>query len=119
MSYIAAMAFRSSGEPTLWEAGARLMQADSPQAWATYTADDIAPFARDMGLVDRNGEVLPPFEWDEERSLKPRSKPDALYFILYGGFDPAHPAAGRDDITYISSTLPTVEPEEQPKYGHI
>src|SRR3546814_12204822 len=91
MSYIAAMAFRSSGEPTLWEAGARLMQADSPQAWATYTADDIAPFARDMGLVDRHGEVLPPLDWDEERRLKLRAKIDALYFILSGVFYLAHP----------------------------
>src|SRR3546814_7268125 len=85
MSYIAAMAFRSSGEPTLWEAGARLMQADSPQAWATYTADDIAPFARDMGLVDRNGEVLPPFEWDE-RSEEHTSELQSLMRISYAVF---------------------------------
>src|SRR3546814_15366199 len=98
MSYIAAMAFRSSGEPTLWEAGARLMQADSPQAWATYTADDIAPFARDMGLVDRNGEVLPPFEWDEERRLKLRAKLDALYFILYGVFAQIGRASCRERV---------------------
>src|SRR3546814_19062212 len=117
MSYIAAMAFRSSGEPTLWEAGARLMQADSPQAWATYTADDIAPFARDMGLVDRNGEVLPPFEWDEERRLKLRAKLDALYFILYGVFDTANPAQSRDEIRYIYSTFPIVEREETAKTG--
>ncbi|MFL6758889.1 Eco57I restriction-modification methylase domain-containing protein [Sphingomonas sp.] len=31
----------------------------------TYTAHDIAPFARDMGHVDAKGEVLPPFAWDE------------------------------------------------------
>src|SRR3546814_12277185 len=112
MSYIAAMAFRSSGEPTLWEAGARLMQADSPQAWATYTADDIAPFARDMGLVDRNGEVLPPFEWDEERRLKLRAKLAALHFLPYGVFDPANPAQSRDDTRYTSSPFPLETPQE-------
>ena len=31
----------------------------------TYTAYDMAPFARDMGYVDDNGDVLPPFVWDE------------------------------------------------------
>src|SRR3546814_18680714 len=90
MSYIAAMAFRSSGEPTLWEAGARIMQADSPQDWATYTADDIAPFARDNDFVDRNGEVLPTSEWDEARRLKLRAKLEALYFIPSGVFTTAN-----------------------------
>src|SRR3546814_19282447 len=70
-----------------------------------------------MGLVDRNGEVLPPFEWDEERRLKLRAKLDALYFILYGVFDPANPAQSRDDIRYIYSTFPIVEREETAKYG--
>lgn len=34
----------------------------------TYTAHDMASFARDMGHVDAEGKVLPPFVWDEERS---------------------------------------------------
>jgi hypothetical protein len=57
----------------------------------TYTAHDMAPFARDMGHVDAVGEVLPPFAWDEDRRLALRAKLDALYFILYGVFDPALP----------------------------
>lgn len=84
----------------------------------TYTAHDIASFARDMGHVDAAGEVLPPFVWDEERRLNLRAKIDALYFILYGVFDPADPAQGRDDIRYIYSTFPIVEREETAKYGH-
>jgi hypothetical protein len=83
----------------------------------TYTAHDLAPFARDMGHVDDHCEVLPPFTWDEERRLRLRAKLDALYFILYGIFDPADPAQSRDDIRYIYSTFPIVEREEMAKWG--
>lgn len=83
----------------------------------SYTAHDLAPFARDLGHVDDAGEVLPPFVWDEERRLKLRAKLDALYFILYGVFDPADPARSRDDIRYIYSTFPIVEREEIARWG--
>ncbi len=83
----------------------------------TYTAHDMAPFARDMGYLDAKGEVLPPFEWDEDRRLKLRAKLDALYFILYGIFDPANAAASRDDIRYIYSTFPIVAQHERDKWG--
>ena len=59
------------------------------------------------------GEVLPPFVWDEDRRVALRAKLDALYFILYGVFDPAlpghDPAQARDDVRYIYSTFPIVE----------
>ncbi len=83
----------------------------------TYTAHDMAPFARDMGHVDAKGEVLPPFIWDEERRLHLRAKLDALYFILYGVFDPADAAQCRDDIRYIYSTFPIVERQEIAAHG--
>lgn len=83
----------------------------------TYTSHDMAPFARDMGHVDANGEVLPPFTWDEERRLKLRAKLDALYFILYGVFDPANPVQSREDIRYIYSTFPIVERQETERWG--
>ncbi len=76
----------------------------------TYTAHDMAPFARDMGHVDEAGEVLPPFRWDEDRRLRLRAKLDALYFHLYGVTD-------RDDIRYIYSTFPIVEREEEKVWG--
>lgn len=76
----------------------------------TYTAHDMAPFAKDMGYVDKKGDVLPPFKWDEERRLKLRAKLDAIYFHLYGVTD-------RDDIRYIYSTFPIVEREETEAYG--
>ncbi len=76
----------------------------------TYTAHDMAPFARGMGHVDEAGEVLPPFRWDEDRRLRLRAKLDALYFHLYG-------ITGRDDIRYIYSTFPIVEREEEKAWG--
>ncbi len=76
----------------------------------TYTAHDMAPFARDMGYVDKAGDVLPPFEWNEERRLRLRAKLDALYFNLYG-------VTSRDDIRYIYSTFPIVQREEENAWG--
>ena len=76
----------------------------------TYTAHDMAPFARDMGHVDAAGNVLPPFVWDEERRLFLRSKLDAMFFHLYGVTD-------RNDVRYVYSTFPIVEREETAAYG--
>ena len=75
----------------------------------TYTAHDMAPFAREMGYVDETGEVRPPFPWNEERRLRLRSKLDAVFFYLYGVTD-------RDDIRYIYSTFPIVERQEIDTY---
>lgn len=83
----------------------------------TYTAHDMAAFARDMGHVDDVGEVLPPFPWDEERRLHLRAKLDALYFILYGIYDPENAATSREDIRYIYSTFPIVERQEVARWG--
>jgi hypothetical protein len=83
----------------------------------TYTAHDMAPFARDMGHIDVNGEVLPPFAWDEDRRLRLRAKLDALYFILYGIYDPDNAAQGRDDVRYIYSTFPIIERQEVERWG--
>ena len=65
----------------------------------TYTAHDMAPFARDLGYDGL------PFQWDENRRLHLRAKLDALFFHLYGITD-------RDDIRYIYSTFPIVERQE-------
>lgn len=76
----------------------------------TYTAHDMAHFARDMGHVDEAGNVKPPFIWDTERRLMLRAKLDAVFFHLYGITD-------RDDIRYIYSTFPIIEREEKAAYG--
>jgi len=77
----------------------------------TYTAHDMAPFARDMGHVDEAGDVLPPFVWDGDRRLYLRAKLDALFFHLYGVTD-------RDDVRYVYSTFPIVERQETKAWGH-
>ena len=76
----------------------------------TYTAHDMAPFARDMGYVDGEGSVLPPFIWDADRRLQLRAKLDAVFFHLYG-------VTGRDDVRHVYSTFPIVEREEAAAYG--
>ena len=76
----------------------------------TYTAHDMAPFARDLGYVDKQGNVKAPFAWDEERRLILRAKLDAIYFHMFGITD-------RDDVRYIYSTFPIVERHEMTAYG--
>jgi hypothetical protein len=76
----------------------------------TYTAHDMAPFARDMGYLDNTGTVKPPFIWDDARRLRLRAKLDAVFFHLYGITD-------RDDVRYIYSTFPIVAQKEQAAYG--
>ena len=76
----------------------------------TYTAHDMAPFARDLGYVDGTGDVKPPFVWNEERRLKLRAKLDAVFFHLYGVTD-------RDDVRYVYSTFPIIERDEMASYG--
>ena len=78
----------------------------------TYTAHDMAPFARSMGYVNERGEVKPPFTWDGDRRLHLRAKLDAVFFHLYGVTD-------RDDIRYIYSTFPIVERQEKDAYGGL
>lgn len=76
----------------------------------TYTAHDLAAFARDMGHVDAAGDVLPPFAWDEGRRRLLRAKLDALYFLLYGVKD-------RDDVRHVFSTFPIVERQDMAAHG--
>ena len=70
----------------------------------TYTAHDMAPFARDL---DHHG---PPFPWDEEDRRHLRARLDALYFHLYG--------LDRDDAAYILETFPIIQRHDQAAFGH-
>ena len=65
----------------------------------TYTAHDMAPFARDLGFEG------PPFIWDEEERRHLRARLDALYFHLYG--------LSRDDAAYILDTFPIVRRHDE------
>ena len=69
----------------------------------TYTAHDVAPFARDLG---HDG---PPFPWNPEERRHLRARLDALYFHLYG--------LSRDDAGYVLDTFPVVRRRDQAACG--
>ena len=69
----------------------------------TYTADDMAPFARDLGYDG------PPFAWDEEERRHLRARLDALHFHLYG--------LSREDADYVLSTFPIVQREDEAEFA--
>ncbi|MDP1756845.1 MAG: hypothetical protein Q8L38_05265, partial [Pseudohongiella sp.] len=81
-----------------------------PQVLAlSYTAHDMAPFARDLGYVDAAGEVLPPFVWNEEERRTRLAALDALFFYLYG--------LNADDAAYILDTFPIVREQDTRAFG--
>ena len=69
----------------------------------TYTAHDMAPFAKDLGYDGS------PFVWDEEERRHLRARLDALYFHLYG--------LSKKDADYILSTFPIVESNDRKAFG--
>ena len=68
----------------------------------TYTARDMAPFARDMGYEG------PPFIWNSEERRHLRARLDALYFLLYG--------IPREDAAYILDTFPIVQRQDMKEF---
>jgi hypothetical protein len=78
----------------------------------TYTANDMEPFARDMGYTGK------PFEWDEADRARRRARLDALYFMLYfpSGTKAAIEAL-RETAQYIFSTFPIVERADMAAHG--
>ncbi|MCY7315728.1 MAG: Eco57I restriction-modification methylase domain-containing protein [Rubrivivax sp.] len=81
-----------------------------PQVLAlSYSAHDLAPFARDLGYVDDSGVVLPPIRWDEEERRGRLSALDALFFWLYG--------LGLDDAAYVMNTFPIVRQQDETAVG--
>ena len=81
-----------------------------PQVLAlSYTAHDMAPFARDLGYVDAQGAVMPPFVWDDEERRTRLAALDALFFYLYG--------LNLDDAAYILDTFPIVREQDLKSFG--
>ena len=76
----------------------------------SYTAHDMAPFARDLGYVDAAGQVLPPFVWDEEKRRARLAALDAVFFYLYG--------LDARDAACILDTFPIVRDQDQKAFGH-
>ena len=77
----------------------------------SYTAHDLAPFARDLGYVDAAGEVLPPITWDDEDRRARRAALDALFFHLYG--------LSEDDAAYVLGTFPIVRQQDIAAFGRF
>lgn len=75
----------------------------------TYTAHDLAPFARDLGYVEADGSVKPPFVWSRADRAHRMARLDALFFHLYG--------LSEDDADYILSTFPIVREQDVKTYG--
>ncbi|MDD5175629.1 MAG: Eco57I restriction-modification methylase domain-containing protein [Sterolibacterium sp.] len=69
----------------------------------SYTAHDLAPFARDLGYQGA------PFKWDEEDCRHRQARLDALFFQLYG--------LSRDDAAYILDTFPIVREQDEKAHG--
>lgn len=68
-----------------------------------------APFARDLGYVEADGRVKPPFVWNPEDRAHRMARLDALFFHLYG-LDDA-------DADYILSTFPIVREQDMKAHG--
>ncbi|MDI1309175.1 MAG: Eco57I restriction-modification methylase domain-containing protein [Methylotenera sp.] len=74
----------------------------------SYTAHDLAPFARDLGYV-KDGKVGAPFVWDETDRLHRQCRLDALFFNLYG--------IHRDDASYMLDQFPIVREQDIKAHG--
>lgn len=75
----------------------------------TYTAHDMADFARDLGYVDTTGAVKPPFVWDHDDRAHRMARLDALFMHRYG--------LSADDADYILSTFPIVREKDLAAFG--
>ena len=67
-----------------------------------YTADDMTPFARDMGCKGK------PFQWDENQRAHLCAQLDALYFLLYGISD--------KDAEYIMDSFSAVRKDDEKQH---
>ncbi len=69
----------------------------------SYTAHDLAPFARDLGYDG------PPFVWDDADRRSRMAALDALFMHLYG--------LNEDDAAYILDTFPIVRDQDVAAFG--
>ena len=75
----------------------------------SYTAHDLAPFARDLGHVNADGSVKPPFVWNDEDRRSRLAALDGLFMHLYG--------LNEDDAAYILDTFPIVREQDMAAFG--
>ena len=77
----------------------------------SYTAHDLAPFARDLGWVDAQGEVKPPFVWHAEDRRQRLAALDGLFCYLYG-LDDA-------DATHVLASFAIVREQDMATFGRF
>ena len=77
----------------------------------SYTAHDLAPFARDLGHVNADGSVKPPFIWNDEDRRTRLAALDGLFMHLYG--------LAEDDAAYILDTFPIVREQDDAAFGRF
>ncbi len=75
----------------------------------SYTAHDLAPFARDLGHVNADGSVKPPFVWNDEDRRARLAALDGLFMHLYG--------LSENDAAYILDTFPIVREQDMAAFG--
>ena len=75
----------------------------------SYTAHDLAPFARDLGHVNGDGSVKPPFVWNDEDRRTRLAALDGLFMHLYG--------LNEDDAAYVLDTFPIVREQDMAAFG--
>jgi len=75
----------------------------------SYTGWDLQDFAKELGYIDRDGDVRPPFAWNKDRRAQLQAELDAIYAYLYG--------IGREDLDYILDTFPIVKQNDEQKHG--
>lgn len=71
----------------------------------TYTNEDIAPFALELGVESG------PFPWNPDRRAAIRCELDAALFRVYG--------VARHDVEYVLETFPIVKAKEIASYGEF
>ena len=114
-----------------WQPGLTLADWLKPRILElTYTAEDLRPFAEDMGYDG------PPFVWDEERRFRLRAELDAAFFHLYlpansdGTWKRAEKETDseykalyaafptpRHAVDYIMESFPIVKKKDEAAYG--
>jgi hypothetical protein len=75
----------------------------------SYTAYDLAAYARAMGFVEKDLQLKLPIIWNDDDRNQRRARLDALYFHLYG--------MSIEDAEYILSTFPIIRRQDEAAHG--
>jgi len=77
----------------------------------SYTAHDLAPFARELGYVHADSRVKPPLVWNDDDRRARLAALDGLFMHLYG--------LAEDDAAYILDTFPIVRAQDEAAFGRF